>query len=80
MEVEVEVGPYPLGQKELGHGVKAFIQMLQEQGCQVEVGDMSTLVTGQSTQVFDGSRRGFDRAASEGACVLIVKACNVCPV
>ena len=80
MEVEAEVSLYPLGQKELGPSVKAFIQTLKEQSCQVEVGSMSSLVSGDSRKVFDALRQGYDRAASEGGCLLVVKACNVCPV
>jgi uncharacterized protein YqgV (UPF0045/DUF77 family) len=80
MEVEAEVSLYPLGQTELAPGVKAFIEALREHGCRVEVGDMSSLVTGESEQVFDALRQGYERAASQGGCVLVVKACNVCPV
>lgn len=80
MEVEAEVSLYPLGQKELEPGVKAFIKALREHGCQVEVGDMSSIVAGESQTVFEALRLAYDSAASEGGCVLIVKACNVCPV
>ena len=80
MEVEAEVSLYPLGQRKLEPGVKAFIQALREQGCHVEVGDMSSIVSGESQAVFDALRLAYDRAASEGGCVLIIKACNVCPV
>ena len=80
MEVEAEVSLYPLAQNELGPGVKAFIETLREQGCQVEVGEMSSLVVGESQTVFEALRLAYERAASQGGCVLIVKACNVCPV
>jgi uncharacterized protein YqgV (UPF0045/DUF77 family) len=80
MKVDAEASLYPLGQKELGAGVKAFIEVLREHGCQAKVGSMSSLITGDSEQVFDALRLGYDRAASDGGCVLIVKACNVCPV
>ena len=80
MEVEAEVSLYPLGQKELSPGVKVFVETLGEHGCQVEVRDMSSLVSSHSEQVFDALRQGYDRAASEGGCLLVVKACNICPV
>ena len=80
MDVEAEVSLYPLGQKELGPAVKAFIETLRSCGCQVKVGDMSSLVTGDSEQVFDALRQADERAASQGGCALIVKACNVCPM
>jgi uncharacterized protein YqgV (UPF0045/DUF77 family) len=80
MDVEAEVSLYPLGRKELKPGVKAFIDTLTDCGCGVEVGDMSSLVTGDSKQVFGALRRAYDGAASQGGCVLVVKACNVCAV
>ena len=80
MEVEAEVSLYPLGQKKLEPGVKALIQALRECGCEVQVGEMSSLVAGDSRTVFDALRSAYDRAASEGGCVLVIKACNVCPV
>jgi len=80
MKLEAEVTLYPLGQKELGPGVKAFVEVLREHGCHVEVGSMGSFVTGDSEQVSGALRQGYDRAASQGGCVLIVKACNVCPV
>ncbi len=80
MEVEAEVSVYPLGQKEISRGVKDFIAALREHDCQVEVGGMSTLLSGNSEEVFHALQEGYDRMAAEGGCVLIVKACNVCPV
>jgi len=80
MDVEAEVSLYPLGQKELAPGVNAFVEVLRTHGCQVKVGDMSSLVTGESEQVFGALRRAYDGAASQGGCVLIVKACNACAV
>lgn len=80
MDVEAEVSPFPLGQKELAPGVNAFIEALRAHGCPVKVGDMSSLVVGDSEQVFDALRQVYDRVASQGGCVLIVKACNVCVV
>jgi len=80
MKVEAEVSMYPLGRKDLGTHVRRFIEGLRDCGCQIEVGDMSSLVIGESGQVFDALRQGYDGAAAEGGCVLIVKACNVCPL
>jgi uncharacterized protein YqgV (UPF0045/DUF77 family) len=80
MEVEAEVSLYPLGRKHLGPSANAFVETLRENGCRLKVGDMSSLVAGDSQQVFDALRRGYEEAASQGGCVLIVKACNACAV
>lgn len=78
MDVEAEVSLYPLGEEDLGRGVMAFIDTLRDQGCRVEVGDMSSQVSGDSETVFAALRVGYERAARAGGCVLVVKACNVC--
>lgn len=80
MEVEAEVSLYPLGQKEFAPGVRAFMEALRERDCRVEVEDISSLVSGDSKQVFEALRRAYERAASQGGCALVVKVCNVCPV
>lgn len=79
MEVEAEVSLYPLGEPHLSHLIEAFVKVLEDHGCQAEVGRMSTIVKGESTDVFEALRVGYERACEEGGCVLIIKASNVCP-
>jgi len=57
-----------------------FIEAVREHGCHVEVGSMSSLVTGDSQHMFDALRQAYGRVASASSCVLIVKVRNVCPV
>mgnify|MGYP006286843847 FL=1 len=79
MEIEAEVSLYPLGVSHLSHPIQAFVSVLEDHGCVAEVGQMSTLVTGKSGDVFEALCDGYERACEEGGCVLIVKASNVCP-
>jgi len=79
MEVEAEVSLYPLGEPHLSNPIQAFVKVLRESGCAAETGPMSTLVKGDSKQVFDALRLGYDRACERGGVVLIVKASNCCP-
>lgn len=79
MTVEVEVSLYPLGEPHLSHPIQAFVKVLQEHGCEAEIGQMSTLVKGQSANVFEGLRAGYEQACEKGGCVLVLKASNVCP-
>ena len=80
MDVEMEVSLYPLAEENLAHPVHDFTNLLQKHGCKVETGPMSSLVQGDSTQVFEALRIAYEHAAEESGCVLIVKACNVCPL
>jgi uncharacterized protein YqgV (UPF0045/DUF77 family) len=80
MTVEVEVSLYPLTDEYLEHPVHDFVELLQEHGCTVEITPMSSIVTGESSQVFEALRVGYESAAKKSGCVLLVKACNVCPL
>lgn len=78
MKVEAEVSLYPLAQRDLEPPVHAFLEALRRHKCDVTVGDMSSLVKGETQDVFDALRLGYERAAEHGGCVLVIKACNAC--
>ena len=80
MNVELEVSLYPLTEEYLEHPVQDFAQILEKNGCTVEHSPMSSIVKGESTNVFEALRQGYEQAARKSACVLIAKACNVCPL
>jgi len=79
MRVEAEVSLYPLGEQRLSPFIASFVSVLKEHGCEVEVGQMSTLLKGDTTQVFAALKAGYEKAAGRGGCVLIVHASNACP-
>jgi uncharacterized protein YqgV (UPF0045/DUF77 family) len=78
--VEAEVSLYPLTEDHLDHPVQDFSEILKKHGCTVEVGPMSSVVKGESSKVFEALRIGYEEAARKSACLLIVKACNACPL
>jgi len=80
MKVEAEVSLYRLDEPHLSRPIQAFVKVLEDHGCEAEVGQMSTIVKGESANVFEALRVGYERACEEGGCVLIIKASNVCPV
>ncbi len=80
MKVEAEVSLYPLTEENLEHPVHDFSDVLKSHGCEVELGPLSLIVKGESAQVFEALRLGYDQAAKESGCVLIIKACNACPL
>jgi len=80
MNVELEVSLYPLTEEQLEHPVQDFVDVLEEHGCTVDVGPMSSIVKGDSSDVFGALRVGYEQAAQKSGCVLIIKACNVCPL
>jgi len=80
MNVEMEVSLYPLTVEYPQHPIHGFADVLREHGCRVEIGPLSSIVEGESTKVFEALRLGYERAAKKSGCVLIVKACNACPL
>jgi uncharacterized protein YqgV (UPF0045/DUF77 family) len=80
MNVEVEVSFYPLTGGEAERPVHDFLEVLERHGCTVEVGPMSSIVTGNSSQVFEALRVGYEKAAEKSGCMMLTKACNVCPL
>lgn len=80
MKVEMEVSLYPLAEGKLQHPVEDFTELLEQHGCTVEHTSLSSMVKGESTKVFEALRLGYEQAARKSGCVLIVKACNACPL
>ena len=80
MDVELEVSLYPLTEEFLEHPVEDFVKLLEQHGCTVEHTALSSMVKGESERVFEAVRLGYEQAVQKSGCVLIVKACNACPL
>jgi uncharacterized protein YqgV (UPF0045/DUF77 family) len=80
MSVEVEVSLYPVTGGYAAHPVHDFVEVLKNHGCAVETTPLSSIVTGEPSQVFDALREGYEQASCKGGCVMVAKACNVCPL
>lgn len=78
MEVEMDVSLYALGPNSVSHPVHDLIDVLRQHECEVETTSTSLIVTGESENIFNSLRIGYETAANKGGCVLVVKACNVC--
>ena len=78
MNVELEVSLYPLTEEFLEHPVQDFVEVLEQHGCNVSHTPLSSIVTGESRNVFEALRVGYEQASEKSGCVLIVKACNAC--
>ncbi len=73
------VALYPL-RSDPGRSVHLFIDALEATDVSVEVGPMTTLVTGAVDDVFRALRRGYDAVAPTGPMVMTVTVSNVCPI
>jgi uncharacterized protein YqgV (UPF0045/DUF77 family) len=71
---------YPLGVEDLSPAIDAAVAEMEALGLELDVGSMSTQVTGDTALVFEGLKRAFDVAAREGHVVMTVTVSNACPV
>jgi len=71
---------YPLGVDDLSPAIDAAVAEMKALGLDLDVGPMSTQVTGDTGSVFEGLRRAFDAVAREGHVVMTVTVSNACPV
>lgn len=79
MKVHAEVSLYPLRHNELTKPIRQFIDLLENNKLKVELGPMSSLVTGDSQVVFENLQKAFERLAEEYEIVMMAKISNACP-
>jgi uncharacterized protein YqgV (UPF0045/DUF77 family) len=63
MVISAQVSIYPLRQEHLSPAIDAVKQALEMRGLQPELGAMSTVVTGDASDVFAAFQEAFNRAA-----------------
>ncbi len=69
--VGCQLSVYPLRQDDIGVSIRAAIEAAREAGCEVRVGNLSTLLTGSEDQVFGALRAAFRAAQRPGSAVMI---------
>lgn len=79
MKVQAEASFYPLRTQQVGETVVRFLEHLRRVGLNVEVGPMSTRMTGESELVFATLGNAFRDTASSCDAVLVLKVSNACP-
>ncbi len=79
MKVQAEISLYPLRQNELTKPIRQFIQALESNKIKVELGPMSTFVTGEEPVVFESLQKAFEKLAQRYEIVLTAKISNACP-
>ena len=79
MKIQAEISLYPLRQNELTRPIRQFIELLEDNKLKVELGPMSTLVTGEAPVLFEKMQKAFERLAEEYEVVMTAKISNACP-
>jgi uncharacterized protein YqgV (UPF0045/DUF77 family) len=78
--IAAQISLYPIRQPTLTAAITEALEILEEHGLDVQPGTMSTVVTGQDTQLFAALQRVYRENAARGDVVLVVTLSNACPV
>lgn len=78
MKIQAELSLYPLRTDLLEDGVRHFIADLSESGLSVFPGPMSSVVAGESEDVFRVLGRCFENTCRKNDAILVVKFSNAC--
>ena len=73
MRIQAEISLYPLREKDLTPPIHRFVERLERRGLTVETGPLSSMVVGESAEVFAALAEAFEVSAAEGKRALIVK-------
>jgi len=79
MDIQAEISLYPLRTHEVDKTIVRFIECVRRPGLTLEIGPMSSRISGEPIAVFDALRDAFTRLAEEQQVVLTVKISNACP-
>ena len=76
MLLQAEISLYPLREEDLTTVIYDFVEDLKKTGLKVLPGATSTLISGQSDQVFSAVQQAYLTSASKGQRVMVVKYVN----
>ena len=77
--ISAQVSLYPLRTPRLSQPISKFCESLVQSGVRVEMGNMSTTISGDLGQVFDGLKSAMLELSKEHEVVLVMKLSNACP-
>jgi uncharacterized protein YqgV (UPF0045/DUF77 family) len=80
MIISAELSLYPLGINNFGLPVNTFIDELKKFNIEVQPGSMSTLVIGNSDEIFKAIHAAFEAVSHDTNVALITKISNACPI
>lgn len=79
MKIRAEISMYPLRITKLSSPIDEFCRMLQSHRLEVQLGPMSSLISGESKDVFKAVQEAFEQLAERYQVVVVAKFSNACP-
>ncbi len=80
MDIAAQVSIYPLRQSHLTLAIGKATETFKKYGLSVEVGAMSTVLSGNDEALFGALKEVFASLADKGELVMMVTFSNTCPV
>ena len=80
VNIQAEISLYPLRTPNLTELIDSFIRHLRQRNLEVEMGTMSSHISGECKDLFHALGIAFEDVAREGEMVLTVKVSNACPL
>ena len=80
MPVAAQVSIYPLRQSHFSPAIGKALDIFRTHGLNVEMGAMSTIVSGEDEPLFTALKEVYQNLADKGELVMIVTLSNACPV
>jgi len=79
MKVQAEVSLYPLRTPHLAEPIEQFVGQLRQEGLDLQLGPISTHITGNSDLLFATLSKAFKEIAKDYNVVLLLTVSNACP-
>ena len=79
-DLAAQVSLYPLGADDLSPQIDTVIEIFQKHGLHVEIGPMSTLLSGEEGTLFAALHEAARAAGDAGKMVMVVTISNACTV
>ena len=80
MKSAMELSLYPLASADIGPAIDEFLSILRARGLEVVIGPMSSMVYGETSELFSAIAEAYEAVCRDRGAVLIIKASNACPV
>ena len=80
MFISAQVAIYPFRSAHFTADINRAAEIFKKHSLQVDVGSMSTVISGEDKDVFDALREVFTGIAEKGALVMMTTFSNTCPV
>jgi uncharacterized protein YqgV (UPF0045/DUF77 family) len=78
--ISAQVSVYPLGQDQLSPAINIALRIFQQHSLDINLGSMSTLISGSDESVFAALQAAFQGIAGQGQVVMVVTLSNACPL